>query len=198
MSAAAGKPQVLLQRFVMLSAGWHLFVFTTTGVWGSLYSPPQFAVEVAPTSVDVTLVEEIPSAPRQEPLLVPEPAQPDDLPQAKAPEPPKEVPGPVVSDPMKGAMAEAKPDYLRNPAPVYPREARRRGWEGLVTLKVEVTPEGIPSLVTVEQSSGHVILDETAAKTVRAWQFFPARLGNVPVASSVRVPVRFEFMDSHL
>lgn len=190
------RPRASMPRFVMISAGFHLFVFTANGILGFFYSRPQFAVEAAPTSVDVMIIEEKPPVAEKMPLPVAELTQAvADMP-VKIPEPRKEIQEPLVSDPVQGALQEAKPDYLRNPAPVYPREARRKGWEGLVLLEVAVSREGLPLSVSIAQSSGYVLLDETAAKTVRGWQFLPARMGSVPVASSVRVPVRFELEDS--
>jgi protein TonB len=196
LTAAAVKLHAPLPRFAAISAGVHFFVFTAASVWGFFYSRPQFAVEVAPVSIDVMIIAEDPPVPEEKPVPLPELAEAIPVPQAEVPQPLREDPDPLVSDPLKGAQLEAKPDYLRNPAPVYPREARRKGWEGLVLLNVAVSREGIPFSVSVEQSSGHVLLDEVAAKTVRAWQFLPARIGDVPVEASVRVPVRFELKDS--
>lgn len=196
MTAAAVKLHASLPRFAAISAGVHFFVFTAASIWGFFYSRPQFAVEVAPTSIDVMIIAEDPPVPEEKPVPLPELAEAIPVQQAEVPDPPKEVQEPAVSDPLKGALLEAKPDYLRNPAPVYPREARRKGWEGLVLLNVAVNREGISLSVSVEQSSGHAVLDEAAAKAVRAWQFLPARIGDVPVEASVRVPVRFELKDS--
>jgi len=107
------------------------------------------------------------------------------------PEKPKEVQKPFFSPPEKGAASEAKPDYLKNPAPVYPHLARERGWQGLVILKVLVSTDGVPSEVRVEESSGHGVLDKAALRAVRNWKFVPARSGNFAFTSWVRVPVRF-------
>lgn len=104
------------------------------------------------------------------------------------------VPGvsPTTFHSSAGALSEAKPDYLKNPAPAYPWTARRNGWEGVVTLKALVATDGHPLEVVVEKSSGHTVLDEAAVKTVKTWRFRPAMLGPMPVESSVRFPVRFE------
>jgi protein TonB len=79
-----------------------------------------------------------------------------------------------------------------NPKPRYPRLARLRGWQGRVVLRVTVTPEGVPTAVTVEASSGFLALDRAAVKAVRAWRFRPARFAGSAVADTVRVPIRFE------
>ena len=91
-----------------------------------------------------------------------------------------------------GARVEAKPDYLQNPAPPYPWQARQKGWEGTVILIVEVDKTGYPVKIEMESGSGHEILDKTALETVRKWKFQPARLGGLPVESTARVPIRFE------
>jgi protein TonB len=91
-----------------------------------------------------------------------------------------------------GAITEAKPNYLENPAPPYPWEARQKGWQGVVILKVVVDTFGRPIQVDKEQGSGYVILDDTALKTVKKWRFHPAQLGSMPVKSTVRVPIRFQ------
>lgn len=94
-----------------------------------------------------------------------------------------------------GAITEAKPNYLKNPAPLYPRVARENGWEGVVVLKVSVDRTGRPTAVEKESGSGHDVLDQSALKTVRTWKFRPATLGALPVDSTVRVPVRFKLTD---
>lgn len=81
--------------------------------------------------------------------------------------------------------------YLRNPPPRYPPAARRNGDEGKVTLKVLVSPAGVPVRVEVDQSSGSSPLDSAALDAVRAWRFVPARRGVQNVEAWVRVPVVF-------
>jgi len=85
--------------------------------------------------------------------------------------------------------------YASNPKPVYPQIAKRRGWEGKVLLKVEVSTQGLSVSVTVHQSSGHVDLDEAAVAAVENWRFIPARRGNADVVSSVIVPIVFTLND---
>ncbi len=94
-----------------------------------------------------------------------------------------------------GAIAEAQPNYLRNPAPAYPREARQHGWEGVVILKIVVDQSGYPAQIEKEQSSGYGNLDESALKAVKKWKFMPAKIGSIPIQSTVRIPVKFELED---
>jgi len=94
-----------------------------------------------------------------------------------------------------GAIAEAKPDYLKNPPPAYPSNARRLRQEGLVLLSVEVNSDGQPTSVNLKESSGFKLLDDAALKAVQRWKFSPAKLGMVSVASRVDVPIRFQLKD---
>ena len=90
-----------------------------------------------------------------------------------------------------GRRSVAKPDYLRNPPPKYPAESRKLREEGVVLLKVSVTPEGRPADVQLQRSSGFSRLDEAALRAVRRWEFNPARVGVTAIACVVEVPVRF-------
>ena len=81
--------------------------------------------------------------------------------------------------------------YLRNPAPRYPVAARRAGDQGMVTMRVLVTRDGMPARVDVEKSSGSPHLDAAALEAVKAWRFVPARQGPDAVESWVLVPIVF-------
>jgi protein TonB len=81
--------------------------------------------------------------------------------------------------------------YLRNPAPQYPLAARRTGEQGTATVRVLVTPEGLPSRVDLEKSSGSVHLDNAAVEAVKGWRFVPARRGTEAVEGWVLVPIVF-------
>lgn len=82
-------------------------------------------------------------------------------------------------------------DYLNNPAPVYPRASRRLREVGVVTLRVFVSPKGLPDVIELEQSSGFDRLDESALATVRQWKFIPAKRAGVAIGAWVRVPIEF-------
>ncbi|MGY6274293.1 energy transducer TonB [Methylomonas sp. MgM2] len=87
--------------------------------------------------------------------------------------------------------ANFRANYAHNPKPHYPAIAKSRGWQGKVLLRVKVSVQGLSEAVTVEQSSGHEILDESAIEAVSKWRFIPAKRGDTPVASSVIVPIVF-------
>ncbi|PKM10136.1 MAG: energy transducer TonB [Gammaproteobacteria bacterium HGW-Gammaproteobacteria-3] len=82
-------------------------------------------------------------------------------------------------------------NYGSNPKPKYPTIARSRGWQGKVLLRVRVTAGGLSEAVSVQRSSGHDVLDESAVAAVEKWKFIPAKRGGIAVASSVIVPIIF-------
>lgn len=94
-----------------------------------------------------------------------------------------------------GTTTAASPDYLHNPIPPYPEECRCRGQEGLVVLKVCVSPEGRPVSVQLSKSSGFTAMDRSALETVQRWKFNPAKMAGIPVTSYVIVPIRFKLLN---
>jgi protein TonB len=92
---------------------------------------------------------------------------------------------------QKGAR-QAQPDYLRNPPPVYPEQARVEHRQGVVLLMVSVSDSGDPTSVTVSRSSGYTNFDDSAVRAVRRWKFHPASAGGMNIPSTVGVPVNFE------
>ncbi|PLX79932.1 MAG: hypothetical protein C0616_09790 [Desulfuromonas sp.] len=80
---------------------------------------------------------------------------------------------------------------IDNPPPVYPDQARRRGWEGDVLLRLTITTAGVVEKVVVLKSSGHRLLDRSALRQVRRWRFRAAQQNGRPVTSEVDLPVKF-------
>lgn len=97
-----------------------------------------------------------------------------------------------VSDPVKVPRKVVRAEYLNNPPPEYPAQARRRQQEGTCTLLVDVDADGLVSNVTVQKSSGHALLDSAATRAVSRWRFAPAAFGDRRVASRVIVPIHFK------
>ena len=93
------------------------------------------------------------------------------------------------------SLVEAIPYYRSNPLPEYPRLARKKHWEGVVWLLVDVSVDGSVDDLEVEKTCGHKVLDRAAQRTVKRWQFSPATRGGLPVSSQVRIPVRFRLED---
>lgn len=194
----------------ILAAGLHAGVFAAAGM--AFVTPSQFGVDTGTGGVEVVLIAAAPELP----LPVPPPSIPEPLPEAFIPEavlsqpvtplqtpqpmPPAAPSKPKAQDEQNvvsrgGAMLESKPDYLRNPAPEYPREARRRGQQGLVILDVRVSKDGRPLSVEIKNPSGIPSLDAAALKAVQRWLFAPARVGNIAVDARVEVPVRFRIQN---
>ena len=92
----------------------------------------------------------------------------------------------------KATQPRGSAGYKNNTHAEFPEIAIDNGWEGRVILKVHVLPNGKPQSISIETSSGHEILDESAVKTVGQWEFEPAKLGNTPVDGWVSVPINFK------
>jgi protein TonB len=126
----------------------------------------------------------------QEPTPVPEP-----VPQIEPSVMPQEVLPPLEPEPVE-ELPTTPPlytaDYLNNPIPPYPIQAKRAGIEGIVLVRVLVSPSGLPQKVEVCRTSGYTVLDEAALKAVKNWTFIPARQGKEPITSSAEVPIRFQ------
>lgn len=84
---------------------------------------------------------------------------------------------------------------LTNPRPKYPRLARRKGYTGDVLLKVNVTKLGIVAAVSIAQSSGFSMLDQSALRTITNWRFLPAENGGDVVDAEILVPVSFRLVN---
>jgi periplasmic protein TonB len=78
-----------------------------------------------------------------------------------------------------------------NRAPIYPDLARRRGEQGRVLLRVNVSADGTPLDVAVLDTSGHQSLDAAALSAIRQWRFVPATQAGRAVPAEADVPVRF-------
>ena len=89
------------------------------------------------------------------------------------------------------AQAVTSVGVLRSIHPVYPRIAKKSGWEGMVLVRVTVETNGKASKVVVSRSSGRKVLDDAAVKAVKRWAFRPARDGNIPIQSVVVIPIKF-------
>lgn len=89
-----------------------------------------------------------------------------------------------------GGRTEVAP--LDTPPPSYPLSARRRGIEGRVELRLAIDASGRTVSVALARSSGFDSLDAAALEAAAGWRFHPARRGGSPVASELRVPIRFQ------
>ena len=94
--------------------------------------------------------------------------------------------------PVSRIIKEAVPLYKENPAPGYPMQAKKKGYEGTVVLEVLVTKEGKAGKVSVFQSSRYSLLDESAVSSVKKWRFEPGKRGDEKVDMTVKIPIRFQ------
>lgn len=175
----------------------HILIFGLVGF--SFVKSPQFGIDQGLGGVEINLVasaDEVPVVQPPEPPLVHES---DIIEKVIVPstvtkkESQEKVDGKdlVNAQSTRGAIFEAKPDYLKNPAPEYPESARRRGYQGIVFLLVGIDQHGSVKHVKVKESSGHALLDQAAVKAVRTWKFHPGKVGILHIESSVQVPIRF-------
>lgn len=156
---------------------------------GAGYVKPIYAIETGLTSVELSLIQD--KEPKVEEAQVENVNYVDDVANMIVKRQMKEK----VNDSTvinEGALIESKPDYLKNPSPVYPELARQKGQQGFVLLTVQVDANGYVQIIHVKQSSGFSLLDQAAVKSVKRWKFVPAKLGSMPVAASVDVPIRFK------
>lgn len=97
----------------------------------------------------------------------------------------------VAAKTATSSVIKARPLYQHNPKPDYPNIARRRGWEGIVMLEVEVTGEGKTATVRLLKSCGYKILDKSALRAVKHWRFLAGTTDGKPVTTTVIIPIHF-------
>jgi protein TonB len=86
----------------------------------------------------------------------------------------------------------SRPGYADNPKPIYPQEAKEKGYEGEVLLRVEVLANGRVGQIEIKKSSSHEVLDRSALTAVKQWRFIPAKKGDVAIPLWVNIPVKFQ------
>lgn len=205
----------LFPALLAVSLGLHFWVLQT-GVPRIAATRESLPVE----STEVFLLEERPApsvpepeAPLEEtapePLPEPsvEPVAEAELTQTPEPEPIREaaeVPQMPAKEPIRPRPVNSKtkvqasqvahvptPVVLNNPAPTYPELARQKGWEGRAIVRVEVSPAGYATKVTIARSSGFGVLDQAALRAVKKWRFQPRTIAGQPAPGLVEVPVNF-------
>jgi protein TonB len=97
-----------------------------------------------------------------------------------------------LSSLSNGDITFTQPKYAENPKPFYPQEARKKGYQGEVMLKVEVLTNGRVGRVEVKKSSGYELLDRSASAAVKQWKFIPAKEGNEEIPFWVNIPIKFQ------
>jgi protein TonB len=86
-----------------------------------------------------------------------------------------------------------RPSFSARPTPPsYPRQARRRGVEGVATYEVWLDAEGKQIKQALVNSSGALMLDNAALKAIKKWKFSPHTVNGRAIAHRVQIPVRFK------
>jgi protein TonB len=160
--------------------------------------PPELATVIEPPPPDLPPPVFPVEAPPPPPPPAPEkPKPPPPKPVQKRPPTPQ---APVDARPQQAAPAAAAAPrtvsasqlgYRVPPNPIYPARSRKAGEQGSVTVRVLVDVAGRPAQVSLQTSSGHAALDESALSAVRAAQFRPYAEGGLAQAVWVLVPINF-------
>jgi protein TonB len=105
---------------------------------------------------------------------------------------PEKEEGSAPSALQERSRVVSEPRALNRIVPVYPRSARRRGREGVVTVEITVSDFGEVSGVEVIAGSGYKDLDSAAVSAVRTAHFSPAIENGVRVQGSLRLTFEFK------
>ncbi|MFC1523834.1 energy transducer TonB, partial [Thermodesulfobacteriota bacterium] len=103
---------------------------------------------------------------------------------------PVEEAAPISAEEYHAQYLKAHFQYIREDIQhqvVYPRIARKKGWQGKVVLKFIVCEDGRVMNVEVVESSGYAVLDKNAMKSVRSAAPFP----KPPVRAELIIPIRY-------
>jgi TonB family protein len=77
-------------------------------------------------------------------------------------------------------------------AEYWPQEARSRGEEGVVMLKLHVSASGCPTSAAIIGSSGFADLDQAVLKFYETLKFLPAQQNGAALEAVVNLPVNFK------
>ena len=101
------------------------------------------------------------------------------------------APVPAANSQQPLTLPNLNADYLNNPAPPYPEDARERGEQGKVLVRALIHSDGTVAELALWKSSASASLDQSALETVKKWRFVPARRGADAVTAWVVVPIIF-------
>ncbi len=144
--------------------------------------PPAFPVAAKPPP------PEMPKPPPPKPV---QPRRPPAQPATAAPTTTQSSSAPAAAATAPRTVSASQLGFLVPPNPVYPARSRRAGEQGVATVRVLVDVAGRPAQVSLQGSSGHAALDESALTAVRAAQFRPYADGGLVQPVWVLVPIRF-------
>lgn len=207
----------LFPALVVVSLGLHLWVLQRNV---PRLAPPRESLPVETTEIFLVEQEppdDMPEMDAPPPDVVAEPMPRPEPPVEPVPEPLSEIPNPepirevaamtpqvpkkatapqrtaILPSNVQGVRAAHVPTpvVLNNPVPAYPELARQKGWEGRAIVRVEVSPAGHATKVSIARGSGFGVLDQAALRAVKKWRFRPRTVGGLPAPGVVEVPVNF-------
>ncbi|MCA1755034.1 MAG: TonB family protein [Spirochaeta sp.] len=97
-----------------------------------------------------------------------------------------------------GVANAARPPRVELPRPLaeispeYPAQARRRGIEGVVVIRVTISPKGEPVNTTIVSASAHAQLNEAAISAIREARFRPGTIDESPAEMNLSIRIVFE------
>lgn len=86
-------------------------------------------------------------------------------------------------------------DLAHCPMPRYPVAARRDGYEGVVSLRLHTSTNGVVTKAWIDKSSGHWILDAAVLAAFRSCQFLPTIVDGT--LSETNEHISYEFAIDH-
>jgi protein TonB len=132
------------------------------------------------------------AAPQPTTAPVPAPAAPAPGPVAKSDASAPAEPVAAPPNPAPRVVASSALRYLDPLKPVYPRASTELCETGVVTLGILVNEWGVPVEVTVEKSSGHERLDQSALNAMRSARFKPYIEGGQPRPIRAHPTINFQ------
>jgi periplasmic protein TonB len=102
---------------------------------------------------------------------------------------------PIQEETFDVSELEQRPEPLSQAAPVYPPELRKAKIEGAVTLVFVLDETGRVVEPRVENSS-RPEFEKPALDAIRKWRFKPGVKAGKPVATYIRIPMRFRVASS--
>lgn len=143
-------------------------------------APPLSAPEPQPMAKIQRPIETPITAP---PPIIAMPAPPAPIAAVSKAPPAPAAPAAVAAPAAPAAITppDASAANLGNVGPRYPTESRRRHEEGVVRLRVLISPAGTVEEIAVARTSGFDRLDQAALDAVRKWRFRPGMQAGQPV-----------------
>ena len=97
-----------------------------------------------------------------------------------------------VNDGAEDGVAVQRPYVTFSSKPPYPSEAKSKGIQGTVNLRILINEKGRVDTAEVASSSGNAFLDNAALNNIYKWRFSPAKNGKgKAIPCYVNVPIAF-------